>query len=119
MKSKSWVILIVFGIICFFYWDPSYWNSNGYNLSSDPGRPGELSLINQNNIVLAECVSKIGENENYILVESKGEKKTEYWIIKKKLENNQREGPLNLNEFENRKKELLINELKFEENFKK
>jgi|TARA_B110000037_G_C16963327_1_gene441895 hypothetical protein len=119
MKRKYWVVLLAIGIIWFLYWDPSYWNSNGYNLSSDPGRPGELSLTNPNNIVLAEFVSKIGGNKDYIIVESKNEKKTEYWIIKQKTKNNQKEGPLNFNEFKNRKTELFISELKFEKNFKK
>lgn len=100
----------------FFYWDPSYWNNNDYNLSSDPGRSGELSLTNLNNIIVAEFVSKIGGNQDYIIIESKSEKKTEYWIIKQKAK---REGPFNLKEFENRKKELLINNLEFEKNFKK
>lgn len=119
MKGKHWIILLVIGIVWFFYWDPSYWNNNGYNLSSDPGRPGELSLTNPNSIVLAEFVSKIGGNEDYIIVESQNEKKTEYWIIKQKAEKNKREGPFNINEFEKRKIELSINEMKFEEKFKK
>jgi hypothetical protein len=78
MKGKYWIVLLLFGIIYFFYWDPSYWNNNDYNLSSDPGRPGELSLTNSNNIVVAEFVSKIGGNEDYIIIESKSEKKIEY-----------------------------------------
>lgn len=119
MKGKHWIYLLVFGFILFCYWDPSYWSNNGYDLSSDPGRPGELSLTNPNNIVLAEFVSKIGGNDDYIIVESKSEKKTEYWIIKQKAEKNEREGPLSLNEFKNRKTELLIDKLKFEKNFKK
>tara|TARA_B110000046_G_scaffold144849_1_gene151978 strand:- start:189 stop:548 length:360 start_codon:yes stop_codon:yes gene_type:complete len=118
MKGKYWIVLLVFGMIWFFYWDPPYWSNNGYNLSSDPGRPGELSLTNPSSIVLADFVSRIGGNEDYIIVESKSKRKTEYWIIKQKAENKKREGPFDLNEFENRKIELLIDDLKFEENFK-
>jgi len=119
MKRIHWLILLLFGFLWFLYWEPSYWNNNGYNLSADPGNPGELSLTNPKSFVMVDFVSKIGGNDKYIIVESNNDIEIKYWIIEKDSEKKRIEGPLSLEEFKNRKKHLFIDKLKFEKEFDK
>jgi len=80
-----------------------------------------LSLITRDqNYKRLECVSRIGDDEHFIIAETiHAPKVSQYWIINKDkdaIELSARqivEGPLNLAELTNREKELGIQDLQF------
>jgi uncharacterized membrane protein YheB (UPF0754 family) len=71
-----------------------------------------------------DCISKIGDNDQFIIEETKNTQNiVQYWIINKdkdkpELPSNQIvEGPLSLTKFADRKKELKIDSLSFQKDF--
>jgi len=81
-----------------------------------------LSFVTQQNQYdLVNCVTRIGLNDNYIIVESYDKKdSTQYWIINKSIQGIEKikkkenvEGPLDLEKFTNRKRILNISNLEF------
>ena len=85
-----------------------------------------LSIVTRtNDFKRLDCVSKIGDNEHFIIAETINVKNiVQYWIISKDKDkpdlpaNQVVEGPLSLTEFTNRKKELKIDSLNFQKDFK-
>jgi len=81
-----------------------------------------LSIITRTqNFRRLDCVSKIGDNDHFIIAETINTKKIEhYWIINKdkdvpELSATQSvEGPFSLEKFNERKKELKIDSLNFQ-----
>jgi len=70
-------------------------------------------------------VSKVGDDDHFIIAETTNTNNTvQYWILNKdkdKIElsaNQIVEGPFSLTEFTNHKKELKIDSLNFQKNFK-
>jgi hypothetical protein len=120
---KIYLLLVICVLLssCFDLFDPSYWKDGNYRLSTNPGEPSCLSLTNDG-IGLLDCVKSIGSNEEYIIAtQISGKNKTYYWIIKKE-ENKYKEkpeGPFDLKQFNEKKKNLLISDLNFESEFGK
>lgn len=71
-----------------------------------------------------DCISKIGDNDQFIIAETKNTQNiVQYWIINKDKDrpelpaNRIVEGPFSLSEFTNRKEELKIESLNFQKDF--
>lgn len=86
----------------------------------------KLSIVTRtNDLKRLDCVSKIGDNEHFIIAQTINAKNiVQYWIINKDKDkpdlpaNQVVEGPLSLTEFANRKKEIKIDSLNFQKNFR-
>jgi len=119
--KKIYLLLFICVLLssCFDLFDPAYWKDGNYRLSTNAGEPSCLYLSNDG-IGLLECVKSIGSNKEYIIatqIDRKGQ--VYYWIIKK-TENKYKEkpeGPFDLKEFTEIKKNLLISNLNFDISF--
>ena len=124
------ILLLVkpFGINILKRSQKSIWNDNSGQYSLIVSSITSLDSCNKLSIVTRtndfkrlDCVSKIGDNEHFIIAETINVKNiAQYWIINKDKDKPElpasqvEEGPLSLTEFTNRKKELKIDTLNFQ-----
>lgn len=123
--NTLFVVLSFTFVSCFDLFEPTYWESGDYVIWNSPGTPSCKTLyydIDGAGRGRVSCVLKIGENDEFIIVESDNGKK-EFWILEKKKDNsflNAEEimlGPYNQKEFLKAKKELGINHIGFTDYF--
>ena len=108
----------------------TYWSDGNYVVWDDAANPSCKTLnydINGSGHGRVECVTQIGSNERFIVVESIDDlkyNKKEYWILDKKKDNpllnsNEiMEGPFTQAQFNKRKRELGISNIEFEKEIK-
>lgn len=117
--------MILVGIFIFFlrcnYFDNVYWKDGVYVIKDNPVISNCKSLYNIDH-GRVDFVTKIGANENFIIIESK-DQILEYWIINKTKDNQLKnpnekvEGPFDSKEFIKIKAQNGISTLKFEKDF--
>lgn len=104
---------------CFDAYDLTFWEDGKYIVQTDPGDPMCKVLYlskEKSGIPRIDCISKIGSNDKYIIGQSEDKK---YWLLDKSKDNWRLyqdeivEGPLTLEQFETRKKDLSISTLTF------
>lgn len=114
------ILIVIFFVRC-NYIDNVYWKEGDYIITSNPVIPDCKSLYNIDH-GRVDFVTKIGANENFIIIESK-DQILEYWIINKTKDNQLKnpneivEGPFDSKEFIKIKAQKRISSLKFEEVF--
>ena len=102
------------------------WKDGEYTIDTHPAIPSSKSLYidvpTGGKIGRKNYVTKIGSDDNYIIIESKSDMELEYWILDKKKDNPYYnaneivEGPYTKLEFQNKKREREI-EATFEKSF--
>jgi len=107
----------------------TYWSEDNYEVQDNPGEPCKTlyyELEDGAGIGRVDYVTKIGSNDRFLIIESiitSKNEKAQYWIIDKMKDKPTfnggeiREGPLSLDSFKDRKKQLGIEGLTFEKEF--
>ena len=116
-------IFIVLGLLftrCDFI-NGIYWKDGDYAVFEHPAEPDCKILCNRDH-GRVNCVTKIGSNENYIIVESRGPNE-KYWFIEKSRDDHLMndfeivEGPYDLQTFNEHKIQKGITNLNFDKEF--
>lgn len=122
-------IYILFSLTSCLDWGRTYWSEDNYEVQENPGiscKTLYYKLENGTGIGRVDYVSKIGSNDCFLIIESidtSKNGKAQYWIIDKKKDkptfngNEITVGPLSIDSFNTRKKQLSIENLTFEKDF--
>lgn len=120
---------LLFSLTSCLDWGRTYWSEDNYEVQDNPGiacKTLYYELGDGSGIGRVDYVSKIGSNDRFLIIESLDTSKNgkvQYWIIDKKKDkptfngDEITDGPLSLDSFKTRKKQLGIESQTFEKEF--